>query len=93
MTIPFTQFMRPDGRRKTITITRSPEVNTTALSLIDDGYCFTAEVLTNGMVSLACVDPEDQRDIAIEVCMNDGQIPARVDRLVEKAERHRRGEA
>lgn len=91
--IPFTQYIRPHGDRKTIVIERPDEVADEALSLIDDGYRFETEVLTNGMVSLTCVDPKDTQDIAIEVCFNDVSIPTRVDKLVFKAARHRRGEA
>lgn len=89
--IPFTQYIRPHGRRELIHIEREPDVCAQAKSLIDDGYYFEAEVLTNGMVSLtACFDGDD---IAFEIGPNNIEVPNRVDRLVAKAERHRKGEA
>ena len=84
--VPFTQFLRPDGRRKLIFIARPDEVTTKAVACIDAGYGFEAEVLTNGLVSLTSMF--DDETVAIEIGPNDEGVPARVDRLVEKTFEH-----
>ncbi len=83
--IPFTQFVRPDGRRRDIEITRPAEMVARARALIEKGLAFEAEVLTTGEVSLTVADHENEEDIAIEITPN-GHICEAVDRLIESAE-------
>lgn len=89
MSIPFTQFMRPDGRRKDETIDRPEHVEKVALSLFERGVRFEAEVLMDGSVSLEAVGPEDEdgdpTSLAIEVVPNGPGVAEAVDRLVLKA--------
>lgn len=82
--IPFTQYLRPDGRRVDIVIERPEPVVRMARILIDHGYAFEAEVLTNGLVSLTMVHPDEDHDLAIEVVMNNQSVPEAVDRLINK---------
>lgn len=84
--IPFTQYLLPDGRRQTITIERSPEIEAKAATIIAAGLRFETEVLSDGAtVSLTVSDPVEEEDVAIELVPNGPGIPDAVDRLVEAA--------
>jgi len=85
MTIKFTQYLRPDGRRRTVEIDRSPEVEALAVAFIVAGGWYECEELTTGHASLtACfvVDGESQ-DVVIELCMNGPAVSEHVDKLVK----------
>jgi len=86
--VPFTQYLRPNGSRRPISINRPTEMYLKAMRLIEAGYRFEVEVLTTGQVSLTCVDPEDSGDIAIEVCANNSEVSDKVDAVIEKAWEH-----
>lgn len=84
--IPFTQYVRPDGRYASReTIDRPQDVYDKAMKLIEAGYRFEAEILTTDEVSLTCVDPEDTGDIAIVLSPNNEAICENVDKLVAQA--------
>jgi hypothetical protein len=72
MTIAFTQYLRPDGRKRSCEIDRPPKVEALAEQFIAVGGRYECEELTTGDVSLTAVyevDGEDQ-DVAIELCIN-----------------------
>lgn len=83
--IEFTQYLRPNGRRKPITINRSIEVEERAERLIMAGLRFEAEVLTTGEVSLTVFDQDSEEDVAIELTPNGDHVGAAVDKLVDQA--------
>lgn len=86
--IVFTQYLRPNGRTRTIWIERSPEVVAMAKTLTEAGYRFEAEELTTGHVSLTVerpTDPDDEGPIAHELGMNGPGVPAMVDTLIRDA--------
>lgn len=84
--IPFTQYVRPHGRKRDEAIERSPEIEALAQQFIDDGGWFEAEVLIDGRVSLtACAIVDDEPDdIDIEVIPNGPGVGEAVDRLVQR---------
>ncbi|MER9355514.1 hypothetical protein NKI61_19790 [Mesorhizobium sp. M0514] len=82
--IPFTQFLRPNGRLVSVSIERPAEVATKAQAIIAAGYRFECEELTTGDVSLTVAN-DDDGDLEIEVVPNGPTVPAAVDRLVERA--------
>lgn len=81
--IQFTQFMRPDGRRKPVTIDRPEEVADKAALVIEAGGRFAVEHAWTGHASFTC-EWRDQ-DIAIKVCENGPAVLDAVDRVVEDA--------
>lgn len=87
MEIPFTQYVLPTGRQKQVSIERPDNIVTEAMALIDKGYRFECEILTDmDTVSLTVVGPDDDGDIAIELCKNGpGLLGPAVDRLVAQA--------
>lgn len=83
MAIPFTQYLRPDGRARDVSIERPEEIERKALQIIQAGYVFECEELTTGHASLTIADPRKGDDVAIEVVPNGPAVPDAVDRLVE----------
>lgn len=86
MSIPFTQYLRPDGRKTPVEIDRGSYIEELAREFIKSGGYFECEELTTGHASFTAghMDYPDG-DIAIEVVRNGPMVPAAVDRLVEKA--------
>lgn len=86
MAIPFTQYLRPNGRQKPITIERPEVIEGMANVVIEAEGRFTIEALPTGEASLIC--EFNEADIACEVCPNGPGIEAAVDRLVKTAYKH-----
>jgi hypothetical protein len=84
MTIPFTQYLRPNGRRRDVEIDRPSDIQALARRFIESGGRYECEHLTTGEASLTAVKEIDgeEQDIAIEVVPNGPEVPAAVDRLV-----------
>jgi len=98
MTIPFTQYIRPYGRKAlTEYETDSEAIDRLAAEIIEAGGRFEAEVLTTGEVSVTCVaslpDPTRpgktyESDIAIAVCKNANMpVKTAVESIVAQAAR------
>lgn len=90
MSIPFTQYILPDGHKRPEHIERSAEVEALAQQFIASGGRFECEVLSTGQVSLTAVkevDDEDQ-DIEIVICQNGPGVGEKVDELVWLAAAH-----
>jgi len=90
MTIPFTQFMQPDGHQVPTWININAEVDDLAAQVIKAGGKFEAEVLRNGIVSLECINTNVDEDdynftLAIELCTNDETVLKAVEKLVRTA--------
>ena len=81
MAIPFTQYLRPDGRKRATEIERPPWIETMADRFIASGGCYECEHLMTGHASLTAV--KYGRDVCIEVVENGPEVPAAVDRLVQ----------
>lgn len=85
MSIPFTRYHLPNGRRSRTSIDRPHTVERWAEAVTDAGWRFEVEVLTTGEVSLTVHDPDTEEDVAIEVVPNGEGVGAAVDRLVSSA--------
>jgi len=82
--IPFTQFLRPDGRRKDTWIDMPVEVELQARRFIEEGGSYTSEILPGNDVSLCAeftVDGERQ-DVVCIIVLNGPDVVAGVTRLV-----------
>ena len=85
--IPFTQYMRPDGRKVPVTVERPAEIEVLAQRFIEAGGYFEVEHLMTGHASLTAgfvVDGEPM-DVAIQVVENGPAVSAAVDELVHAA--------
>ena len=80
--IPFTQYLRPDGRRAEVSIERPDEISTLANRIIERGFRFECEHLTTGHASLTIADANDDHDI--EVASNGPDVPLAVDRMIKR---------
>lgn len=86
MTIPFTQYVLPDGHRKEGGFDRSEPIEAIARELLAEGVHFDAEVLSTGHVSLTAEkDDLDDPVLAIRVIRNDERVGLAVDQLVADA--------
>lgn len=81
--IPFTQYLRPNGRRKEVTIEVSPDVASKAHAIIARGLAFECEELSTGQVSLTITDPEEG-DLDIRVVPNGPGVREAVEDLVSR---------
>lgn len=95
MSIPFTQYLLPDGQRRDESIDRPEDIEALARQFIDAGGRYECEILTTGEVSLtAVIDTGDgEEDAEIEICQNAPGVGAAVDRLVSASVRHIKAEA
>jgi hypothetical protein len=85
--IPFTQYLRPDGKRTATVIDMPQEIYDLAQQFIAAGGSYTSELLPGNDVSLCAeFDVEgERRDIVCLVCFNDGSVPDSVDDLVRES--------
>lgn len=81
--IPFTQFVAPHGRQKTVFIQVRPDVADKAHSLIARGLSFECEVLSTGEVSATITDPEEG-DLDIVVVPNGPGVREAIERMIEE---------
>jgi hypothetical protein len=81
--LPFTQYMRPDGRRRNIWAPCPEGLEAKASAIMDNDWRFEAEVLTTGDVSLTVSDGSE--DVAIEIAPNGPEVPRALARLIETA--------
>jgi hypothetical protein len=80
VSIPFTQYLRPNGETRDESIERSPEIEKLALEAFEKGVRYEAEVLRTGQVSFTAMLDGDA--IAHEVVPNGPAVVDAVDRLV-----------
>ncbi len=79
----FTQFLFPDGRRTTVTIDRSADIETKAKALATHGFVFEIEN-NDGVIWATCINHKLDLS-ADEWCPNGPLVNSMVNALVEKA--------
>ena len=84
MSIPYTQFMLPDGRRVPKTMDRPEPIENRAQDIIEEGFEFQMEILTTGEVSMTIFDPYKETDVAIQICDNGPAVPACLDMMIQE---------
>jgi hypothetical protein len=84
--IRFTQYLLPDGRRRSQWIDRPTDIEAMARELVARGCSFDIEILRTGDVSMTVQrESDDDEVLAHEICVNGPTIPASVDTLVREA--------
>ena len=87
--VPFTQYLRPNGRPTPTWIARPPEIVAKAKAVLAAGGRFEIEELQTGEVSATVEHPQWEREgrgpVAIELCANGAAVLSMVDRLVTQA--------
>lgn len=79
--IPFTQYLRPDGRKRVVSIDLPDAVAQRAALIIEKGLVFECEELSTGQVSFTITDPREG-DLDIRICMNGPDVPETVEKLI-----------
>ena len=82
MSIPFTQYLMPDGRRSQVLIDRSPEIEARARRIIDLGYRFEIEMLSDYASIHMTITNDEHGDVASEIVTNGPAVPEAVDRMI-----------
>ncbi len=83
ISIPFTQYILPDGRKVSTTIHCHANVEEKAKQIIDRGFRFECEILTTGEVSLTITNDEDG-DVAIKIVPNSPAVRSAVESLIKE---------
>lgn len=79
--IEFTQFLMPNGRKDTVWIERPMEIVIKAKEIVNAGFSFECEMLTDyNTISLTIAD--DDGDYAIKVVPNGPEVPEAIDRMI-----------
>lgn len=89
--VPFTQYLRPHGERRTIFTTIDDDLAPDVFAAIDYGYRFECEMLSNGLVHMTFTgvdydmeDPEEQ-DVLMRITPNDEHVTDGVAALINDA--------
>lgn len=82
MAVPFTQYLRPDGRKHPISIELDEVTEAKAQLILSEGLVFECEVLTTNMVSLTITSQE--RDEDIRLAPNGPKVPTKVAELINE---------
>jgi hypothetical protein len=80
--IPFTQYLRPNGRKIEVSIERPKDIYDKAMGIVEAGYCFEIEVLNTGHVHMTITNDEGDQDS--EVVKNGPEVPIAVDRMITR---------
>lgn len=83
MTIIFTRFHKPNGRRSKVEIDRPTDIDKMARDLVRYGYDFEIEVLRGDEIHMT-VSNEDG-DLCSRICENGPQVPISVDEMIAEA--------
>lgn len=78
--IPFTQYLLPNGERRAVSINRPDPVIEKAKAIMEAGFRFECEMLSTGYVSFTVSD--DYQDYDIRICLNGPEVPQTVDELI-----------
>lgn len=79
--IHFIQYLRPRGQKSHVSIERPDHIAKAADNIVEHGFRFECEVLSNGMASLTISDDFDDYGHEL-VSANSPAVPAAVDKLV-----------
>lgn len=85
-TIPFTQYVRPNGRQEQVTIDLPDDCFTKYEELRAAGLRLTAEVLSTGHASF-CIEDRELGDFAITLCPNGEKVPETIATMIRSFDR------
>lgn len=90
MSIPFTQYKLPDGRKQEVFFSTTPEIEAQAQRFIKAGGRYECEILTTGEVSLTAeinnlYDDDESPHMCIQICKNGPDVIKKVEELVKNS--------
>jgi hypothetical protein len=86
--IQFVQYLRPNGARREVSITRPSLVVAQAQKLVEAGCRLEIEELTTGQVSMTVERDDDEGEtqvLGMEVVPNGPRVPPAVDKMIADA--------
>lgn len=86
MTVSFTQYLLPNGRKSPVEISLSEPVEKMAHELIERGHRFECEMLSDYSTvsfTISAIDP-DEPDVAITLCKNGPTVPGKIEEMITK---------
>ena len=81
--VPFTQYIRPNGKIRAVLFPTTAEVQKKANEINDAGFLLTVEDIGNSLVNVCICD--DDRDYVNEVKQNNSTLPAQIDNMIMHA--------
>lgn len=85
MSVRFTQFLLPDGRRQEVEIDLDPKVEEKAAKIIAAGYKFEIEMLSTGDISATIADPKIDDDVAFAAIVPNGpDVPQAIEDMIKE---------
>jgi len=85
MPVPFTQYLRPNGRKVQVEIALDEETETMAKAIIASGLLFEIEVLSTGEVSATIADPNLDLDVIHATIVPNGpRVPEVIRAMIHK---------
>ena len=78
--VPFTQYLRPDGRKRRVEITVQGDQALGAKKILDNGLVFEIEELTTLEISMTLSNGEE--DVCIRLCENGPPVMAALKELI-----------
>ena len=91
MSVPFTQFVRPDAKERKIEIDVSFDAQKKANVLLKVGCTFDAELLTmqshvgDDEVTFTCMSPDGEKCMGIQICRNGPGNREAIERMIDEA--------
>lgn len=86
MTVPFTQYLMPNGRKQAVEIPLSEPIEKMAHELIERGHKFECEMLRDYVTcsfTISAIDPNEP-DVAITLCKNGPDVPVKIEEMITK---------
>lgn len=88
-TVRFTQFIRPNGKRREIQLTVDEETKIKATMLQEDGYNFEIEILRDDVTVSMEVCKEDEEGeidtLSLRLVTNGPLVPQTVQEMIDEA--------
>ncbi len=89
MSIPFTQYLLPNGETRYTSVDMPKEVEDKAFQIISKGGHFSVEILMTGMISITCEKwsniEQEEETLSIEICENGPGIDRAVENVINRA--------
>jgi hypothetical protein len=83
MPIPFTQYLRPNGRQIPVEIALDYDTELKARAILDAGFKFEIEMLSTGQVSATIADPVNDEDVShAKIVPNGPAVPQAVKDMI-----------
>lgn len=84
MPVPFTQYLRPNGRQVQVEIALDADTELKARAILDAGYTFEIEVLRTDEVSATIHSPVLEEDVHhARIVPNGPQVPTAIKHMIE----------